>query len=200
MDEVFEFLENKNMSRDYINVIYNWYYKQKKDFDFVSRLNSVYNLFYYANLNNDQIKKMLVNSLDILKMNASEMFKLAFVLKFCPYTDVMFELNDKNLLQSLSNYKRIFVRTLIFNEIKKWPSASSLLCNENQAYGVKYKINRLVFSLFNVNASTDKELESLLSGRLMINGVPKTVNEFLEEASYDFRRQYINSLKKGHKK
>ena len=214
MIEIYEFLESKGMNNEEINMVYEWYDKQKEDFDFLARLIAVYDVFTFAGLYSDQINKLLVNNLEILSMNSNEIFKLACVLKYSPYTDMIFDLEDRRILMNASNYKRIFMRSILFmnresenrnseyssasfTNRKSEPSATALLCNNREAYGPKFNINKYVFPKFKANAGSDEELESLFNASMIVDNVPKTVDELINDATSKFRKDYLFSKNKA---
>ena len=200
MDKIYEYLETKGLTVEEINIVCGWYDKQKKDFDFFGRLVGIYDVLNFANLDDNQIKKLLVNNLEILKMNVNDIFKLAYVYKFSPYTDIIFDLEDKRELMHLSNYKRIFMRTILYMNTGNTPYATPLLCNNREAYGHKFDINKIIYSKFKKNVDSDEELECLFNSSMTIGDVPKTIDEFINESTGKFRRDFLNSKNKARSK
>lgn len=212
MNEVITFLENKGASIEDINKIMNIFLNIKCDDDSILNcLEYLYNLFSYAGLTDEQITMLLQNSRVIFdayyknfndikhyykvnncKVDNLYIIKLAYVLKETNYLDDVFR--TKMHIYGANNYKRIFIRSYVYDRSKKIKAHNCKLitASEKISYGPQNSFGYVADKVLGPVVSNDIELEDKIDKLLKIltNNSDMTVERYITHMALKFYRDF----------
>lgn len=224
MNEVITFLINNGANKEDINKILNIFLNIKcEDDSILTCLEYLYDLFYFAGLNGNQIAILLGNSRVIFDayygnfkdinryfnannclVNNLYLGKLAYVYKNTNYIDDIFKL--KSYFYGLSNYKRIFIRSFVYDRNQKVNLSKSRKITSGESY--TYRHGELfvyaVKELFEHYVASDNDLEIEINKKIQAQPgydnvtVEKIISNGAIKFLMDFYK-YRNNKNKGAK-
>lgn len=194
VNELCDFLYEKGMSQESFLEMADWQ-ELHSSYDMTSYCRKIYELFSYIGLNNDQIEMFIVNNKKIFLEPFDEIRKIAYVLKKVDMHDEMFK--AKRSSASSSQYKKIFMRNLLFEKGNKYADGCGvygLIEGERKAYD-QYGLSILARDVFNKTICSDYDLEQFLNKHLIINDKIVSVDEYIDKKSMLFYSEFIRKTK-----